>query len=272
MNSLMCKTMYWSERALLNGYIFIFRTRIKPSTVSLTCCDLHIFAIWISFCSFCWANFQESIWEGTTTSIIWNFSIFCVSCMRDVCTPTGSFIQVVSATFGSWLVVIPKLDFFRASAVSAAFFFQNISVVLLLMEKFYGHFQYLLRCECFQSKCVLQYRVPHSWYEKSQPNSSTKVGLPVRTWLFLHLVLREMLCGLVLRLLEVVGQQPPDEYPPRCSQPRLPSGSGSVSYRFSLAQTLSCTIFLQPIDADPSKHFLIIAGLTYFFNQSHETG
>ena len=36
--------------------------------------------------------------------------------------PTGSSIQIVSATFGSYLVLIPELDFIRASAVSVAFF------------------------------------------------------------------------------------------------------------------------------------------------------
>ena len=73
-----------------------------------------------------------------------------------LCMPTGSSIQVVSATFGSCLVLIPELDFFRASAVSAVFLFENTSVVSLLMSKFYGLFQYLLPRECFQSKCVLK--------------------------------------------------------------------------------------------------------------------
>ena len=183
----MCKTMYWSERGpteriyihfqfwavdlcfsrntWLTGDIFNSKTRVKPSTVSLTCCDLHNFAIWISFCSFCWANFEESIWEGTTTSIIWHFYKWHVFCLRAVCTPTGSSIQVMSATFGSWLVLITELDFIRASAVSAAFFFlENTSVVSLLMEKCCVPFQFLFRCECFQSKCVLKCRVPQSWY------------------------------------------------------------------------------------------------------------
>ena len=129
----MCKTMYWSERALLKGHIFIFKTRIKPSSISLTCCDLHIFSIWIRFCSFCWAIFQGSIWEGTTTSILWQFSIWHVSCLRAVCTPTRSSIQVMSATFGSCSVLIPELDFFCASVVYAAFFLKKqVSFFLLL--------------------------------------------------------------------------------------------------------------------------------------------
>ena len=88
-------------------------------TISLTCCDLQIFAIWISFCSFCWENFKVSTWEGTTTSIIWH-----LSCLWAACTPTGSSMQVVSATFGSCLLLFPELDFIRASAVSAAFFWK----------------------------------------------------------------------------------------------------------------------------------------------------
>ena len=68
-------------------------------------------------------------------------------------------------------------------------------------------FSILLGCECFQSNfntffgvsvfkasvSFLKCRALHSWYKKSQPNLSSKVGLPVRTWLVLHLMLRKML-------------------------------------------------------------------------------
>ena len=89
------------------------------------------------------------------------FLLWHVSCLRAICTPTGSSIQILSATFGSCLVLIPELDFFRASAVSAVFF-ETTSFVSLLMYNFYGLFQNLIRCDCFQSKYVLKCRVLHS--------------------------------------------------------------------------------------------------------------
>ena len=107
-------------------------------------------------------NFQESIYEGTTTSIIWHFSMWHFSCLRTVCTPTGSFSQVMSATFGSCLVFISRARLFSCLCSFRLFFLEKTSVFLLLMYNFYGLFQYLLRREFFQSKCVLKCRVLRS--------------------------------------------------------------------------------------------------------------
>ena len=156
MNKLMCKTMYCSERALMIGYKFNFKTRIKTSIVSLTYCDLHNFAKWMNFCSFCCANFQELIWGRTTTYIIWHFSIWHVSCLTDLCTPTGSSIQVVSATFGSCLVLIPELHLIRASAFSVSFFFQKIKCCFVTYGKILCPFSIPLPVWVFPKQLCLE--------------------------------------------------------------------------------------------------------------------
>ena len=139
----MCKTMYWSEKALLNGYILIFKTRIISSTVSLTCCERLIFAAWINFCSFCRAKFQESIWEGSTTSIIWLFSYMVCFLFK---SPLYAYWFLHSNSvchfwflfgFNSWA------RFYSCLCSFSRVFFEDTSVVSFLMFKFSGPSQYL---------------------------------------------------------------------------------------------------------------------------------
>ena len=69
--------------------------------------------------------------------------------------PTGSTIQVVSATFGSYLVLILELDFVRASAVSAAFF-SKIQVSFCYLCTILGPFSIALPVLVFQKQVCFE--------------------------------------------------------------------------------------------------------------------
>ena len=122
MNSLLCKTMYWSEGAPLNGYIIIFKTIIKTSIVSLTCCDLHIFAIWIIFAIFAGQTFMSQSEKERPRPLHGIF--FYMACFLLESSDYAYWFFHSSSVCHFWflLVLNPELDFSCAPAVSAAFF------------------------------------------------------------------------------------------------------------------------------------------------------